>query len=79
MIKSIEAGSILRILRIMLGFLLVLVGIAGLLLPIMPGFIFLIPGLVILSEYYPPLKRLLDWAKAKAHAERARFQQKRQA
>jgi len=25
-----------------------------------------IPGLLILSEYFPPVKRLVDWAKAKA-------------
>lgn len=50
------------------GFLLVLVGVTGLILPIMPGWIFLIPGLAILSERFPSLKRLLDWARAKAKA-----------
>lgn len=55
-----------KVLRIAGGLLLVLIGIAGILLPIMPGWVFLIPGLVILSEYFPPVKRLLDWAKAKA-------------
>jgi uncharacterized membrane protein YbaN (DUF454 family) len=45
--------------------LLVLLGITGLILPIMPGWVFLIPGLVILSNYFPPLKRLLTWARAK--------------
>jgi uncharacterized membrane protein YbaN (DUF454 family) len=44
---------------------LVLLGITGLILPIMPGWVFLIPGLVILSNYFPPLKRLLNWARAK--------------
>jgi uncharacterized protein YqgC (DUF456 family) len=45
---------------------LVLVGIVGLILPVMPGWIFVIPGLVILGDYFPPVRRLLDWAKAKA-------------
>ena len=36
-------------------------------LPIMPGWIFLIPGLVILGDYIPPIKRLVEWAKRKAH------------
>jgi uncharacterized membrane protein YbaN (DUF454 family) len=45
---------------------MVLVVIAGLILPIMPGWIFLIPGLVILSDFFPPLKRVLAWAKRKA-------------
>lgn len=49
--------------RIIGGITLVLIGIVGLLLPIMPGFIFLIPGLLILSEYFPPLKRLTEYAK----------------
>ncbi|MCC7499729.1 MAG: hypothetical protein IT160_19265 [Bryobacterales bacterium] len=36
------------------------------LLPIMPGWVFLIPGLIILAEYFRPVRRLVDWAKAKA-------------
>jgi uncharacterized membrane protein YbaN (DUF454 family) len=51
------------ILRIVTGIALVLIGIAGLLLPVMPGFVFLIPGLLILSDYFPPLKRLTEYAK----------------
>jgi len=27
---------------------------------------FMIPGLLILSEYFPPVKRLVEWAKKKA-------------
>lgn len=44
---------------------MVLLGIAGLILPIMPGWIFLIPGLIILGDYFPPAKRLVDWLKAR--------------
>ena len=55
-----------RILRLATGIGLVLLGIAGLILPIMPGWIFLIPGLVILSDFFPPVKRVLEWAKRKA-------------
>ena len=44
---------------------LIAIGIVGLILPIMPGWIFIIPGLIILSDHFPPVKRLLDWAKAK--------------
>lgn len=53
------------ILRIVSGIGLVIIGIIGLILPVMPGWIFLIPGLVILADYFPPVRRLLDWAKAK--------------
>jgi uncharacterized protein YqgC (DUF456 family) len=55
-----------KVLRPILGVSLVLVGIVGLILPVMPGWIFVIPGLVILGDYFPPVRRLLDWAKAKA-------------
>ena len=47
------------------GIVLVLVGLVGIALPIMPGLIFLIPGLVILGEYFPPARRLLEWARRK--------------
>jgi len=53
-------------LRITGGTLLVILGVLGLILPIMPGWIFLIPGLVILGDYIPPIKRLVEWAKRKA-------------
>ena len=53
-------------LRVALGVGLVILGIAGLILPVMPGWVFLIPGLVILGDYFPPIKRLLHWAKEKA-------------
>ncbi len=45
---------------------MVILGVLGLILPIMPGWIFLIPGLIILADYFPPIKRLVEWAKAKA-------------
>jgi len=48
------------------GLFLVLLGIAGLILPIMPGWIFLIPGLIILSDYFRPVKSLVRWAKRQA-------------
>ncbi len=53
------------ILRIASGIGLVIVGVIGLIVPVMPGWIFLIPGLVILADYFPPIRRLVDWAKAK--------------
>tara|TARA_Y100000768_G_C23346010_1_gene393127 strand:+ start:42 stop:233 length:192 start_codon:yes stop_codon:yes gene_type:complete len=52
-------------LKFALGVLLVIVGIIGGLIPVFQGWIFGIPGLIILSEYIPPLKKLVDWAKNK--------------
>jgi uncharacterized membrane protein YbaN (DUF454 family) len=52
--------------RVSTGLGLVILGIIGLILPVMPGWIFLIPGLIILSEYFPGVKKLVKWAKEKA-------------
>jgi uncharacterized protein YqgC (DUF456 family) len=60
-----------ELVRIASGIGLVLLGIVGIILPIMPGWIFLIPGLLILGEYYPPAKSLVEWSKAKFAAARA--------
>ena len=43
-----------------------IVGIIGLIMPIMPGWIFLIPGLIILSDYFAWARSLTEWAKKKA-------------
>jgi|TARA_B100001079_G_C16221481_1_gene430478 hypothetical protein len=50
---------------IILGIFLVSVGFIGGLIPIFQGWIFGIPGLIILSKYFPPAKILLNWAKKK--------------
>ena len=62
---TLKIPHVRKTLRILSGVGLVLVGITGLIMPIMPGWIFLIPGLVILAEYFPPLQRLVNWAKHK--------------
>ena len=59
-----------KICRIAAGMGLVLLGIVGLILPIMPGWVFLIPGLVILADYFPAVHKLVLWAKKKARLER---------
>ena len=53
-------------LRITFGIILVIIGMIGGLIPIFQGWIFGIPGLIILADYFPPIKRLLDWAKKKS-------------
>ena len=57
-------------LRITLGFLVVIIGLIGGLIPIFQGWVFGIPGLIILADYFPPVKRILDWAKSKYGNER---------
>lgn len=53
-------------LRITFGIILVIIGMIGGLIPIFQGWIFGIPGLIILADYFPPIKRLLSWAKKKS-------------
>jgi hypothetical protein len=45
------------LIRLIIGFSLVVIGITGIILPVMPGWIFLIPGLVLL---FPFSKKWLD-------------------
>jgi uncharacterized protein YqgC (DUF456 family) len=55
----------MKLLKIIGGIGLILIGLVGLILPVMPGWIFIIPGLMILAEYFPSVRRLVDWAKSK--------------
>ena len=52
--------------RITFGVLLVIIGLIGGLIPVFQGWMFGIPGLIILADYFPPIKKLLNWAKKKA-------------
>ena len=64
--------------RMALGIGLVVLGVAGLILPVMPGWVFLIPGLLILGDYFPPIRRLVDWAKSRFVEANVQFQKSRQ-
>jgi len=59
-------------LKIALGILLVIIGLLGGLIPIFQGWMFGIPGLIILSNYFPPIKRFLSWAKNKTGLDKMR-------
>ena len=52
--------------RITFGIVLVIIGLIGGLIPIFQGWMFGIPGLIILADYFPPIKKLVNWAKKKA-------------
>ena len=51
--------------RITFGIVLVIIGLIGGLIPVFQGWMFGIPGLIILADYFPPIKKLLNWAKKK--------------
>jgi uncharacterized membrane protein YbaN (DUF454 family) len=65
-----------RFLKLLAGIGLCILGIIGWILPVMPGWAFMIPGLILLSDFFPPLRRLLRWAEAKMKQEAARFRNK---
>ena len=48
-----------------LGVTLVIIGLVGGLIPVFQGWMFGIPGLIILADYFPPIKKVLKWAKSK--------------
>ena len=56
---------IVHTIKISLGIILLIIGLIGGLIPIFQGWIFGISGLIILANYFPPIKRLLNWAKEK--------------
>ncbi len=51
--------------RIIVGIILLVLGLIGGLIPVFQGWVFGIPGLIILSDYFPPFKKVLNWAKKK--------------
>ena len=52
-----------RGLRVTGGMVLIVLGLLGLVLPIIPGWVFLIPGLILLSREFHWARRLLEWLK----------------
>jgi len=52
--------SILNILKVVLGIILIIIGFVGGLIPIFQGWMFGIPGLMLLGSVFPPVKR---WTK----------------
>ena len=69
----IRRPLILRIVLVVVGTILLLGGLIGLLLPIVPGWLMIIPGLAILGTEFVWARRLLDTAKAKASDLKARI------
>ena len=61
-VRGKEPGKlVVRVLRITAGFALLLVGIVGWLLPVLPGWPFVIPGLILLGREFHWARRTLEW------------------
>ena len=52
-------------LKISLGIILIFIGAIGGLIPIFQGWVFGVPGMIILADYFPPIRKVLNWAKKK--------------
>ena len=57
--------KIVDMFKIAMGFVLILVGLVGGLIPIFQGWIFGMTGLLILSKYFKSAKIFLNWIKKK--------------
>ena len=70
-----------RVAITIVGFVLILAGIVGLALPILPGWLLIIAGFAVLGTEYAWAERALDLAKQKAKATaakaRSRFRRRR--
>lgn len=64
--SRIRRPLLVRIILVMVGTILLVGGLIGLLLPVVPGWLMIIPGLAILGTEFVWARRLLDAAKAKA-------------
>ena len=65
--------NVLRVARIVVGLLLVLLGIVGLVLPVLQGVLFIVLGLGLLSVDIPPVRRLRDRLARYVREKRARW------
>lgn len=54
-----------RIGRQIAGWSLVALGLLGLIVPILPGFLFLIPGLGLIAPEVPWARRALEWSRTR--------------
>lgn len=73
----------LRLLRTSTGGFLVVMGLIGLFVPVMPGWLLIIPGLALLAREFVWARRLLDrarkqleWARRRDLSESKRSQQR---
>ena len=54
-----------KTLEIIAGFTLIIIGLIGGLIPIFQGWMFGIPGLLLLAKHFKLFKKILKWSKSK--------------
>jgi uncharacterized membrane protein YbaN (DUF454 family) len=68
-----------KIWRLILAFVFLIVGLAGLVLPIIPGLLFILLSFLAFSTVYEPAGRVFDWLEGRhpeLHKHVVRWQQK---
>lgn len=68
---------VVKIAVTVIGSVLLIAGLVGILIPVVPGWLLILPGLAVLAGEYVWARRLLDGAKSQV--ERARSIRRRQA
>jgi hypothetical protein len=58
---------VLRVVAIGVGASLILLGIVGLFLPVLQGWLMIVAGLAVLSPYSRRARRIMSWLKEKLH------------
>lgn len=61
----LETSSLRKIAEITLGIILVTLGLIGGLIPVLQGWMFGIPGLILLAKHFKWARGILEWAKKK--------------
>jgi len=57
--------TVKKTIKVIVGVVLVIIGLIGGLIPIFQGWMFGIPGLLLLSSVFPPLKKWVEKMKVK--------------
>jgi len=65
-----------RWMKIIGGFSLVLLGVIGLALPLVPGLVFLTAGAILLAPSYPVVQRVLNWLRLGQSSKTSGFKRK---
>lgn len=68
---KLKTSPLRKIAEITLGIILVIIGLIGGLIPVLQGWMFGIPGLILLAKHFKWAKGILDWAKKRWEAAKA--------
>jgi|GEM_PF-3084050 len=67
----LKNSALRKIAEITLGIILVIIGLIGGLIPVLQGWMFGIPGLILLAKHFKWAKGILEWAKRRWEAAKA--------